>query len=492
MSAFFPGLFRKSQMTLLGRYAGVGLWDAVLHNADPMHPRSSWRWSDEFRRLLGFEHGDIKGFPNSVSSWADRLHPDDAQRTFTAFGNCLNDRTGRTGYDIVYRLRMKNGSYHWFRAIGGVARSSSGVPRRACGSLIDVDVETRELERGQLLDANAGVGLWDAQFHNGDPMHPQSLWTWSDEFRRLLGFEHGDTTGFPNMVGTWADRLHPEDAEQTFNAFMKCLNDRSGRIGYNVEYRLRMKDGSYRWFGAIGGVARNSEGFALRACGSLIDIQERMNAESERKRSVLKLSEDLSASVGSGADRAAESAQCVATATEELSASISDTSKRISESADFTKRAAEQASHTNDTVRNLVEASEQIGAVVELIDDIASQTNLLALNAAIEAARAGDAGRGFSVVASEVKSLAEQTAKATSGIVKLIQSVQNGASDAEKAIHNISSIVSQMEETSTSINVAVIQQSAATREIASSISSVVEEVRGVAVHLDYFVQRLHE
>src|SRR5208283_5741864 len=104
-------------MSLLSRHAGVGLWDAILHQGDPMHPNSKWRWSEEFRRLLGFAQGDTAGFPDVVGSWADRLHPEDAPPTFAAFGACLSDRSGRTGYDVVYRLKMKDGSYRWFRAI---------------------------------------------------------------------------------------------------------------------------------------------------------------------------------------------------------------------------------------------------------------------------------------------------------------------------------------------------------------------------------------
>ena len=310
--------FRKPQdnqaaeeLALLGRHAGVGLWDAVIHNGDPMHPQSQWHWSPEFRRLAGFDHDDKAGFPDKVGSWADRLHPVDAKPTFDAFMACLNDRSGRTGYDVNYRLKVKDGSYRWFRAIGGVARDGSGLALRACGSLIDIDAERRELERAKLLDRHAGVGLWDAVFHNGDPMHAQSRWHWSPEFRRLAGFDRDDTIGFPDGVGSWGDRLHPDDAKPTFDAFMACLNDRSGRTGYDVNYRLKVKDGSYRWFRAIGGVARDGNGLALRACGSLIDIDGQKKAElrqaemdGERRRSVTTLAESLDREVGTAADRA--------------------------------------------------------------------------------------------------------------------------------------------------------------------------------------------
>jgi len=126
-------------LALLDRHAGVGLWDALLYNGDPMHPESKWRWSAVFRNLLGFE--SVYEFPNVVGSWADRLHPDDVDGTFKAFLGCLNDRSGRTGYDRTYRLKMRDGSYRWFRAIGGVARDQSGKALRACGSLIDINAE---------------------------------------------------------------------------------------------------------------------------------------------------------------------------------------------------------------------------------------------------------------------------------------------------------------------------------------------------------------
>ena len=83
---------------------------------------------------------------------------------------------------------------------------------------------------------------------------------------------------------------------------------------------------------------------------------------------------------------------------------------------------------TAEKMRRLSEGAQQIGTVIDLINNIAGQTNLLALNATIEAARAGEAGRGFAVVASEVKSLAEQTAKATAEIAGQIGDIQ-GATD---------------------------------------------------------------
>ena len=117
--------------------------------------------------------------------------------------------------------------------------------------------------------------------------------------------------------------------------------------------------------------------------------------------------------------------------------------------------ASSKAEQTSETVGSLKTSAEKIGAIVTLIQEIAEQTNLLALNATIEAARAGEAGKGFAVVASEVKNLANQTAKATEEIGQQIGSMQGIAVEAAQAMETIRSTNASMQQISAAIAAAV-------------------------------------
>ncbi|KKJ78113.1 hypothetical protein WH95_01805 [Kiloniella litopenaei] len=176
------------------------------------------------------------------------------------------------------------------------------------------------------------------------------------------------------------------------------------------------------------------------------------------------------------ATRATENVQTVATASEELSASIKEIGRQVEQSTDVTQEAVQQADTTRNIMSELAESTTKIGEVVGLITDIAEQTNLLALNATIEAARAGEAGKGFAVVASEVKNLSNQTSKATDEIALQINGVQAASMQAAEAITGITTTIQRVHEIASAIAAAVQEQAAATSEIARSV----EETAGIA------------
>ena len=143
----------------------------------------------------------------------------------------------------------------------------------------------------------------------------------------------------------------------------------------------------------------------------------------------------------------------------------------------------EQIARSEATVTELAQAANRIGEVVSLINSIAEQTNLLALNATIEAARAGEAGRGFAVVASEVKSLANQTAKATEGITSQVAAIQGSTGEAVDTIKGIGQIIQQMAEIANSVAAAVKEQGAATAEIARNVQQAATGTKEVSSNI---------
>ncbi|RMB02903.1 methyl-accepting chemotaxis protein [Eilatimonas milleporae] len=192
-------------------------------------------------------------------------------------------------------------------------------------------------------------------------------------------------------------------------------------------------------------------------------------------RGMTQTAEDTSGKsdlVASAAQQASTNANMVATAAEELSASVREITGQTTQSSEAARDAVNRTENASKDIAELVAAARKIGDVVQLINDIAEQTNLLALNATIEAARAGEAGKGFAVVASEVKSLANQTGKATQEISAQVDGMQAATNTAVKAMDQIKGIIADIDSTAVSIATAVEEQDASTQEIARNVAEV--------------------
>ncbi|WP_317646673.1 PAS domain-containing protein [Sporosarcina sp. GW1-11] len=133
------------------------------------------------------------------------------------------------------------------------------------------EAEDAEL-RLNLITKAIKVGLWDMTVVAGDTVNPNNEFIWSDEFRHMLGFR--SIKDFPNVLDSWASRIHPDDYDATLNALINHLDDRSENTPYNPKYRLKLKSGEYRWFRATGTTTRDKDGVPLRIVGALFDIHE--------------------------------------------------------------------------------------------------------------------------------------------------------------------------------------------------------------------------
>ena len=187
--------------------------------------------------------------------------------------------------------------------------------------------------------------------------------------------------------------------------------------------------------------------------------------------------------VSAAAEQVSKNVQTVATGTEEMSISIKEIARSAEEAAGVATEAVRVAQTTNSVVGKLGDSSAEIGKVIKVITSIAEQTNLLALNATIEAARAGEVGKGFGVVANEVKELAKETAKATEEISQKIAAIQTGARGAVEAIAQIGSIIHQIHDYQSTIASAVEEQTATTNEISRNLSEAAKASADIAQNI---------
>ncbi len=231
---------------------------------------------------------------------------------------------------------------------------------------------------------------------------------------------------------------------------------------------------------AMGKIADDFEQAVGNIVGAVSSASNELETAAGTLAKTADVTQELSGSVASASEVASTNVQSVAAATDEMQSSIGEIGRQVQHSAAIAADAVKQAAETDAHITELSQAAARIGEVLTLITTIAEQTNLLALNATIEAARAGEAGKGFAVVASEVKSLANQTAKATDEIRGQITGMQSATQHSVGAIKEITGTIGKIAEIASTITTAVEEQGGATQEIARNVARAAQGAAQVA------------
>ena len=276
---------------LLTDLTSAGSW--VIDFA-PDGSLASVQWGDGFRRLMGYR--DRNDFPNRLEPFVQGIFPEDRDALLGDIRACVFDESVMRTADYDYRFLRKDGSVRWFRSKGFLSRDPHGMPIEFRGVTIDI---TREKEHDALYDAlqneavsldtiheMLGSGKWTMDF---DETGAMVRINWSDEFRRMLGYQ--GTDDFPDVLESWSALLHPDDREHVLKEFNETISDYTGQKTYDVEYRLLTKNRGYRWYRAVGKPTRRPDGSPITYIGVFIDItdQKEMMRELAQQRESLRL-----------------------------------------------------------------------------------------------------------------------------------------------------------------------------------------------------------
>lgn len=370
----------------------VGFWETDMPNGQFNDGDNTFETSSELKQLLGYHESELSG---GIEVLEQLVHPDFTEEVMSQLYAHINDPSGQTPFNSVHLMRFKDGEYRWVHSFATTKRHDNGVPYRIIATVTNIHDEkiTQEqlesmVTRYDLINQALVEAPWDMTVEQGDPLNPKNKFWWSPQFRKSLGFqgEHD----FPSIMSSWSDRLHPEDKQMAMDAFAAHLMDFSGQTPFEVEYRLQLKSGEYRWFHAGGTTKRDETGAPLRVAGTIRDITYEKNKLANVEETTARM--------------------------EELSSSISELVGGIHSITVQAQELAQTQELTTIAANDAKKLTDQTQEISNFIKGIADQTNLLGLNAAIEAARAGEQGKGFSVVADEVRKLAINSGQATDSI----------------------------------------------------------------------------
>ncbi|MBX9990533.1 methyl-accepting chemotaxis protein [Phreatobacter oligotrophus] len=442
--------------------------------------------NDNFQQAMGYRLEEIRGQKHRMFMPAGEADSPEYRKFWDEL------RAGRYQQAECRRIG-KGGRDVWIRASYNPVTGANGKVVRVIKIATDITAEMlRQADlSGQIAAINQSQAIITFALDG-------TVLDANDNFLKALGYRLDEVKG--QHHGLFVDPA--ERNTPGYRAFWDALRRGEYQAG---QYRRLGKGGREVWIQATYNPILDMAGRPFKVVKFATDVTAQV-AEQQRRAGIQKQIASglgtIASSVNSAMHEATAAAaastqtsgnvQAVAAGTEEISASVGEISRQVSQARDIATRAVDEAARTNEIVSGLTSAAQKIGDVVQLINTIAAQTNLLALNATIEAARAGEAGKGFAVVATEVKSLANQTARATEEIGTQIGSVQTSTREAVAAIDEITATITAINAISAAIASAVEQQSAVTTEMSEDMRVAAEGVAAVSSSMNSIARATEE